>query len=184
MAREIDHRVMNSLQFISGMLTMQSRGAALDSAAHLASAATRVLSVARVHRHFYSGAGDAAECLTFLHRLCADLSEALDRPVMVAGDEGEVPAEWIQPIGLIVNELVTNAAKHGAGRIDVAYRVEAGVRHLSVCDEGDGVPEGFDPANTSGLGMKVVNTLARQLNGRLTVAPRPDGRGTCFTVSI
>lgn len=184
MTREIDHRVMNSLQFISGMLTMQSKGAGADSAAQLESAATRVLSVARVHRHFYMGDGTQAECLTFLHRLCADLAGVLGRPVIVSGDEGEVPTEWIQPIGLIVNELVTNAAKHGAGRIDVAYRVEAGVRHLSVCDEGAGLPAGFDLAKTSGLGMRVVSTLARQLNGRLAAAPRPDGGGTCFTVSF
>lgn len=184
MAREIDHRVMNSLQFISGMLTMQSRGADQDAAALLENAATRVLSVARVHRHFYSGDGDRAECLTFLQRLCADLSAALGRPIDVAGDQGEVPTEWIQPIGLIVNELVTNAAKHGAGRIDVAYRVDGDLHHLSVCDEGAGLPDGFHPSKTPGLGMRVVNTLTRQLNGTLTAGPRVDGQGACFTVSF
>ena len=92
MAKEIDHRVMNSLQFISGLLTMQSRSPDVgEAAAHLRIAANRVAAVAQVHRHFY--AGDAAEtsCITFLRRLCDDLASILGREVEVEGDEGNVP---------------------------------------------------------------------------------------------
>jgi signal transduction histidine kinase len=94
---------------------------------------------------------------------------------------GDIPTTRIQPIGLIVNELVTNAAKHGTGTIAVAYRVRESTRELTVCDEGEGVPLGFDPeANGPGLGMKVVNSLARQLGWRLTATPGRDGQGCCF----
>ena len=185
MAREIDHRVMNSLQFVSGMLAMQSREPDLaDAAAQLQIAANRVGAVARVHRNFYSNDTDAVPCVAFLRRLCADLTGILDRPVEVSGDDDTVPTTSVQPIGLIVNELVMNAAKHGSGTISVHYRAVGARRELSVCDEGDGVSPEFDPATSQGLGMKVVTALARQLGGTLTAGANPAGRGSCFTVAF
>jgi two-component sensor histidine kinase len=184
MAREIDHRVMNSLQFVSGLLTMQSRSTdAADASVHLREAATRVAAVARVHRNFYSSDTEEVSCLTFLSRLCADLSEICGVEVEVTGDESTVPTTWIQPIGLLTNELVTNAAKHGAGKVAVIYKAQGTARELSVCDEGDGVPENFDPAASQGLGMKVVALLAKQLGGTLAVSENPTG-GACFQVAF
>lgn len=81
------------------------------------------------------------------------------------GDEGKVPTTRIQPIGRLLNELITNAAKHGAGKINVEYKIEGAKHQLSVCDQGSGLPSGFDAEQTSGLGMKVVNTLVRHLAG-------------------
>jgi two-component sensor histidine kinase len=187
LAREIDHRVMNSLQFVSSMLALQSKSPDLaDAAGQLRIAANRVGAVARVHRHFYSEeASDTVSCVTFLRRLCADLSTILGTPVEVEGDEGDIPTTQIQPVGLIVNELVTNAAKHGSGEVHVAFKVDGGRRELSVCDEGEGLPAGFEPeANGPGLGMKVVTSLARQLGGRLTASPRLGGQGCCFRVTF
>ena len=175
---------MNSLQFISGLLTMQSTSAGEESSLQLKEAATRVAAVARVHRNFYSTDTEEVSCIQFLSRLCADLADICCVPIEVSGDEGTVPTTMIQPIGLLINELVTNAAKHGAGRIDVIYKVEAGCRQLSVCDQGQGVPANFDPANSAGLGMKVVGVLAKQLGGMLEVLPNPDGHGACFRVGF
>jgi|tagenome__1003787_1003787.scaffolds.fasta_scaffold20982848_5 two-component sensor histidine kinase len=183
MAQEIDHRVTNSLQFISSMLSMQSRGLDQNTATHLQMAANRVAAVAQVHRNFYTNEADEVSCITFLHRLCADLSGILGRPIEVAGDEGKVPTTRIQPIGLMLNELVTNAAKHGAGRIDVEFKIAGGRHELSVCDEGEGLPRDFDSKNTEGLGMKVVHALAGQAGGSVNAQANPRGRGACFTVS-
>ncbi len=186
MAREIDHRVMNSLQFISGMLAMQSRAAGIpEAASQLEIAASRVAAVARVHRHFYvDEAAESVSCLTYLRRLCADLSGILETPIIVGGDEGNVATTRVQPIGLIVNELVVNAAKHGAGTIRVTYTCD-GRCSLSVCDEGAGLAQNFDPAETSGgLGMKVVGILAKQLGGEVSAGPNPAGRGACFAVTF
>ena len=185
MAREIDHRVMNSLQFVSGLLTMQSRSTdAADARAQLQEAATRVAAVARVHRNFYSSDTEEVSCLTFLSRLCADLAEICGVEVEVSGDEGTVPTTWIQPIGLLTNELVTNAAKHGSGKVAVIYEAEGAARRLSVCDEGEGVPANFDVGASTGLGMKVVALLAKQLGGELAVGENPRGRGACFRVAF
>ena len=185
MAREIDHRVMNSLQFIAGLLSMQSRSAEDgEVAGQLTEAATRVAAVGRVHRNFYSGDTDEVSSLAFLTRLCADLSDICGVPVEVSGDEGTVPTTMIQPIGLLTNELVTNAAKHGAGMVQVRYAIDGERHQLSVCDQGPGVPDGFDPATSKGLGMKVVTQLCKQLGGTLEVLANPDGRGACFRLSF
>jgi two-component sensor histidine kinase len=185
MAREIDHRVMNSLQFVSGLLAMQSGSASNeDASSQLKEAATRVTAVARVHRNFYSTGTDEVSCITFLSRLCADLSDICGVPVEVTGDEGTVPTTLIQPIGLLTNELVTNAAKHGAGKVEVIYKIDGGRSELSVCDQGHGVPVNFDPAKSGGLGMKVIGVLAKQLGGTLEVLPNPAGRGACFRVAF
>lgn len=186
LAREIDHRVMNSLQFVSSLLSMQSRSPDVgDAAPHLHQAARRVAAVAQVHRHFYAEGAEEVSCIGFLGRLCADLSSILDREIAVEGDEATVPAKSIQPIGLIANELVTNAAKHGAGRIDVTFKVSEDTNRLVVCDEGIGLAEGFDPsAPSAGLGMKVVTALVNQLNGSLEAGPRDDGTGACFTAQF
>lgn len=186
MAKEIDHRVMNSLQFVSGLLTMQSRSPDVgEAAAHLELAAHRVAAVAQVHRHFYADAADEVSCIAFLRRLCEDLAAILDREIVVEGDEEMVPATSIQPIGLIANELVTNAAKHGSGKIDVTFRASGETNRLIVCDEGNGVVDGFDPhAATASLGMRVITTLARQLRGSVEAGPRAGVRGACFTVQF
>lgn len=177
MAKEIDHRVMNSLQFVSGLLSMQSRSLNdVDAIGHLQLAANRVAAVAQVHRHFYAEAANQASCITFLRRLCVDLESILSREIQVRGDEGDIPTTSVQPIGLIVSELVTNAAKHGRGLIDVHYQIEANHHTLIVSDEGRDLPKDFDPAAASqSLGMRVVVSLAQQLGGVLTSGHQPDG---------
>ena len=122
MGREIDHRVMNSLQFVSGMLDMQSRSSASpETAAQLEIAASRVATVARVHRHFYLDDAVEVTCaLEYLKRFCADLADVVNPArLTVAGAPTPIATTKVMPLGLIVNELATNAAKHGAAGIGV-----------------------------------------------------------------
>jgi two-component sensor histidine kinase len=187
MARETDHRVTNSLQFVSSTLALQSKASDINEAAaeQLQIAANRVAAVGQVHRNFYVDGSDETQCIAFLQRLCRELSEILGRDIEVSGDEGNVPTQQVQSIGLIVNELVTNAAKHGAGKISVIHTVNPDARLLRVCDEGAGLPEGFDPASSKSLGMKVLMSLVRQLRGRLTVGHGDGGHGGfCVTINI
>ena len=186
LAKEIDHRVKNNLQFVSGLLKMQSRSADIgEGATHLLSAANRVASVAQVHRHFYADTGEEVSCTEFLRSLCEDLGSILEREIAVEGDEANIAADSIQAIGLITNELVTNAAKHGRGKIDVSFRVSDKTNRLIVCDEGQGLSADFDPyAASAGLGMRVITALASQLHGKLSAGPREDGGGACFVVKF
>jgi two-component sensor histidine kinase len=187
LAREIDHRVMNSLQFVGSMLTMQGRATSPEGSAQLKQAADRVMVVARVHKHFYANEpSERVGCLKFIQRICADLSDVLGVPISVEGVEAIVSSKKLQPIGLIVNELVTNAAKHGSGGIQVRFAPAGHGRfELSICDKGQGFATDFDPARSrKGLGMKLVVTLASQLDGSVTAGANPTGQGACFTVTF
>ena len=151
LAREIDHRLMNSLQFVCSLLMMQTRKSSVaDSSAELKKAADRVMAVARVHKHFYEKEpSERVACLQFIQRVCEDLAMVLDVTINVHGVETIVPTTKLQPIGLILNELVTNAAKHGSGEIEVEFSPASdGKSCLIVCDRGPGFPDGFDPARS------------------------------------
>jgi two-component sensor histidine kinase len=186
MAAEIDHRAMNSLQFVASLLHLQSRAVGAEAGRQLATAANRVLAVARVHRNFAAEAtADRIPVLAYLRRLCGELSDILAAPVAVEGSEASIPTRHILAIGLVVNELVTNAKKHGDGAIKVTFCArEDGQYELCVLDRGAGLPEGFSLGATraDALGMKVVAALTSQLDGKLSAGPNPAGPGACFTL--
>lgn len=188
-ASEVDHRAMNSLQFIASLLRLQS--SAVDSRAtslELMAASGRILAVARVHRAFSVDENlDRVPIVAYLQPLCGELSRSLATDIAFEGVEASVPNTQILAIGLIVNELVTNARKHGAGQITVGFRFGLnGCRELYVLDQGEGLPEDFVARrpSTEGLGMKVVNALVTQLDGRFFAGPNPAGRGSCFVVTF
>ena len=188
LASEIDHRMMNSLQFISGLLNMQSRAVSTSEAAdQLKIAADRVSAVGRVHRQFsFDEVEDRVPLLAYLRRLCGELADAMEANIEVDGIEASVPTTQILAIGLVINELITNAKKYGGGSIRVTFAPgSSGQYQLSVADEGEGLPEGFTlDRNGGGLGMKVVTALASQLEGLFSAGPNPTGRGACFAVTF
>lgn len=187
LAGENDHRTMNSLQFVASLLNLQSRAVhTTEASGQLTAAANRVSAVARVHRTFAAEPNaERLPILAYLRRLCSELAEILETSVMIDGIEASIPTEQILALGLITNELVTNAKKHGAGTIRVIFRTGGMAEYeLSVLDEGPGLPEGFAPDRhaAGSLGVKLVALLASQLNGRLSAGANPAGRGACFSV--
>lgn len=185
MSREIDHRVANSLQFVSSLLIMQSRTpGSMDATEQLRIAANRVATVARIHRNFYTEAGLEIDVLAFLKRLSADLSDALDRKITVDGAESLLPSGTVQSLGLVANELITNAAKHGEGEIGVEYRLVNGVHDLCVSNDGQPLPDTFDPAASTGLGMKVVVSLTAQMGGTLNCEQKNKDGGARFRLTF
>lgn len=187
---EVDHRAMNSLQFVASLLQLQSRASGSPEVTQqLRSAADRVLAVARVHRTFSTQeTAGRVPIVAHLQRLCEELSTSFGSKIGLEGADGiDVPKEQVLPIGLIVNELATNARKHAGDPIAITFRrLGTGAYELCVFDEGPGLPAGFDVAALSGmgLGMKVVNALTTQLQGQLSAHPNPVGRGSCFKVTF
>lgn len=189
LSRESDHRLLNGLQMIVSLLSMQSRAEEnADAAAHLSTAANRVAAIARVHRRLHSldGAVDIA-FKKFLSELCREYGSILasegrrDRSIVVEGCDARLPAATAIPLSLIANELITNAAKHGRGTITVRLEERPESGHLlSVCDEGPGLPEGFDPAASQGLGMQIVLTLVGQIGGELRIDRCAHCRGRAY----
>jgi two-component sensor histidine kinase len=189
---ELNHRVNNNLMLVSGILRMKARDT--DSEAvrdHLLGADSRVQSIAQVHKALYRGARkDAVEFGAYLKDLCAGVGEALihdDRiEIEVEAEPTSLPVDTAISLGMVVNELVTNAVKYAypapsKGRILVALASgDDGVR-LSVRDFGVGLPD--EPKNPigGGLGMKLVTSLVAQVNGDLIKAGPP---GTVFEIRI
>lgn len=177
LTQEIDHRVMNSLQLISGLLKVQHRSLGnSEGAEQLALAAGRISAIALVHRHLYRHDPDAStDCQAYLEGLCRDLSQTLRQAhapdIAVEVIAAPLTSERLIPLGLIVAELVTNAAKHGEGQITVAMGSTPGGFALSVSDEGPGLPLDYHPTKAGGLGTKVIIAMAEQLGGQLLVGP-------------
>jgi len=118
LAQEFEHRLVNSLQIIVSLLSLQSRTAGPEAAAQLTVAANRVASFGRVHHRLHLL--DHQECVEFreyLSGLCKDLSDLLFQgetasPIVVEGIKIDIPTKFAIPLGFIVNEMITNAAKY------------------------------------------------------------------------
>jgi PAS domain S-box-containing protein len=189
--REVNHRVKNSLQLVSGLLNLQVAAADDETARHhLRDAAHRISAVAQVHQRLYRAEQfRSLDFGSFLSELCGDLARGAGEPrtidVAVDSDLIELPVDQAVPLGLIANELVTNAIKHAgadAARIRVSLVRETDGLLLSVADQGPGLPPGFSLDRSTGLGMRIVSALIRQLRGTIEIpATRAGAR---FDVSI
>jgi two-component sensor histidine kinase len=188
LTQEFEHRLVNGLQMVVSLLSLQSQKTeSPEAAAQLRIAARRVGAFGRVHRRLHLlDRRETVELKQYVEQLCQDLSGLLfdgNVPLRFAveGGEIEIPTRLAIPLGFIVNELITNAAKHAEGEITV--RVEATPEAcLSVSSDGPALPEGFDPGSGRGLGMKIIQSLVREINGRLEVGRAPRQQGACFKV--
>jgi two-component system, sensor histidine kinase PdtaS len=193
LAQEFEHRLSNSLQLISSMLTLQCRTATTpEVAAQLSVAAHRVCAVGRVHcRLHLLDHQEKVEFKQYLRDLCDDLAVLLfhdpaSRSIIVQSIDFEIPTALGIPLGFIVNELITNAAKYAKGNIIVRIETTTPGRgySLSVLDDGPGLPAGFDPANGKGLGMKIILLLVRQIGGELHILPSDNACGARFKITF
>lgn len=192
LAEEFEHRMMNSLQMISSLLSLQSMSATMPEVVEqLKTASNRVAALGRVHHRLHLLDHEKmVEFTQYLKSLCEDLTGLLfeDRAgfsIVFEGEPAEIPTVFAIPLGFIVNELITNATKYAAGNITVRFNANSPINHsLSVLDDGPGLPEGFDPAKSKGLGMKIVRSLVKQIGGDLHIASGANGKGTGFTVTF
>jgi two-component sensor histidine kinase len=190
LSQESDHRLLNGMQMIVSLLSLQGRASEnAEVASQLAAAADRIATIGRIHRRLHSFDGvQTFSIKQYLEDLCSDFSMMLSlgrprRVIMVEGIEIKLPAATAIPLGFIANELITNAAKYGTGWITVSLETnpEKGYA-LSICNEGPGLPEGFDPAGSKGLGMRIIRSLVEQIGGRLRIGRDDGNEGTRFTV--
>jgi two-component sensor histidine kinase len=191
LAQEFEHRLINSLQLIVSLLSLQSRDVEPEAALQLVIAARRVAALGRVHHRLHIlDHQKTVEFKQYLDLLCQDLSDLLlsertGYTILVEGAKIEIPTEFAVPLGFIVNEMITNSAKYAEGNIIVRLQTMTNSGHsLSVLDEGLGLPAGFDPTKSKGLGMKIMLALVKQIGGELTIAPGDNGYGSRFTVTF
>ncbi len=174
--KEIHHRVKNNLQIISSLLMLQvEQMPSPEAKALLVESAARVRSMALVHQHLYGVDSIARiDLATYVSELAESLRRGLGARCALTVDAAplEVTVEHAVPLGLVLNELLTNALKYGASAdgahvVRVSLARADGQLTVRVADEGRGLPDGFDPTKSRSLGLQLVRSLTRQLRGKL-----------------
>lgn len=184
--RELGHRVMNGFAAISAILAMEGRASAPEGRAALARVQGRVQALASLYR-LLDGAPDAdrLEVSGYLRGIVGSFRDSLAAPEGVAV-EAELSPLWLStraavPLGLVLNELLTNAVKHafdGApGTIRVSLSEGEGARRLCVADDGRGMAEG---EGSAGIGRSLIAAFVGELGGELSTETGP--AGTAVTV--
>lgn len=186
--KEIHHRVKNNLQVISSLLNMQSRTMASQDAKNaVREGQSRIKSMALIHQKLYSEdqlskinmKSYLSELAGFLHNTYKsgkEVNQTIDAQELL------VDVDLALPLGLIVNELMSNAFKYAfddgeKGQVILSLIKENQEYILKVSDTGKGLPEGFD--NKKSMGMNLVKILVEQLNGVLSYSSH---HGTMFTI--
>jgi two-component sensor histidine kinase len=182
--QEVQHRVANSLQIIASVLMQSARKVqSAEVRGHLHDAHSRVMSIAAVQRHLAaSSIGDVA-LRSYFTQLCESLGASMihdpkQLSIVVTVDDSVVSAHVSISLGLIITELVINALKHAfpdhrQGKIGVDYRSDGRSFTLSVEDDGVGMPTTHKPK--PGLGTGIVEALARQLGGTVSLSDAQPG---------
>ena len=192
--KELHHRVKNSLQVISSLLTMQA-ASLTDPAAHQAldESQRRVQSMALIHERLNRDAGvDQLDFREYAEALTRELFSSYGANSDSKALRFELHPVWLRlrqaiPCGLILNELVTNAlkyafAKEGAGEILVTLSCDRNdLVKLTVADDGVGLPPEFDWRESPSLGLRIVDILSRQLDGTVE---QTTGNGTTFSLTF
>ena len=173
--KEVDHRVKNSLQVVSSILHLQARTAGA-AAGQFQDAAARVAAIAAVHQQLYKYDDVGTVALDrYLVDLCRGLTAASSSPdrawsIVVDAEPLIIPTDVGVPLGLIVNELVTNAIRHSnpvghGGSIRVVLAA-ARIHFQYACRTPGTVLPSRKPK--LGLGLASSRTLARQLNAAVS----------------
>ena len=178
MFHEFQHRVSNNLQVIGSLIKMQQRNVSDPAArAALQTASSRLRVVSTIQRQLHNPKRQTTDIGQLLKAILPEVTasnDASDRvelqveamPLVVSGDQAT-------PVALIAVELVSNAMEHALveGR-RTTIRIEIGHAEdrafLRVCDDGPGLPEGFQPERSRSLGLRVAYQFTEQLEGVLS----------------
>ncbi len=190
--REVHHRVKNNMQIISSLLSLQRRRIKDDDVQQIfTDTSGRIMSMAYVHEQLYQSEDLAHIDVARYIRSLADnvfmayRARGKEMKLEVEVDELDLDIDMLIPCGLILNELLTNAVKHGASGLDTTIKVsfvaDGEDYLLEVSDDGPGLPEGFDLMESDTLGAQLLAALVTQLGGSLSW---DSGKGARFTVRI
>jgi PAS domain S-box-containing protein len=192
---ELAHRSKNTVQMIGSLLALLARQVPPAAAAKVREMARRVRAFGLAHEALGRGRGagsiDLGSYLGEVTEGLRELARGRNVAVEVHAEPVTVAAGRAASLGLLVNELVTNALKHGfpgdrAGRVTVEVRrLEDGRAEVAVADDGVGLPEGvWPPKGTASLGLPLIAGLARQAQAEVTVGPAGGGAGTRFALAF
>ena len=184
---EAHHRIKNNLQLIAAMLQLQAQRSCSAPNVYgiLAQASHRVRAVAQLHERLQHGVGGKVDAGEYLRDLCANLSCSLglsgSQAVVVEAALMPLQSDCLLRLGMIVTELVTNAAKYGAtplGSCDIRVVLTPGCHNtvrLLVSDTGPGISDLAMLRSTNSLGLELVHHLTDAIGGQLEIDGAPPG---------
>jgi len=192
---EIHHRVKNNLAVISGMLHIQSFNESDKQVQEkLLNSTLRVKSMANIHEQLYQSKNfSKMEFDESLKKLVDTILTTIDltKKVDVQYDLDTVHLNISQavPCSLIVNEVVTNCLKHAfndqdTGKINFSLKKSGDEVIFKIVDNGVGFTGTFDDAKSGSIGLELIQTLTKQLEGEYVYKSIPEGKGTLFEVSF
>ncbi len=185
---ELHHRVKNNLQTVASLIRLQAESIRDDQAREVFEKnADRAHSMAMVHQMLYEGGDlDSIDLTAYLRELTAyasDWAAARFQPteVRVHGESGQLGIDRAVPLGLIINELISNGIKYCCsdgeqGRVSVAISAKAHEIELTVHDSGSSDATDFFKEHARGFGTQLVKLLAEQIGA--TVEPLPGAGGS------
>lgn len=189
--KEIHHRVKNNLTVISSLLSLQSRYIKDESDKDLfKESENRAKSMALIHERLYRSEDvksiDFSDYITSLARDLFDTYVTSKDKIQLKLDVENimVDVDNTVPLGLIINELVTNCLKYAfpsnrVGTINISFHKIDSEYVLEVSDDGIGLPEDFDMDKSDSLGMRLISGLTAQLDGEMEMF---NGSGTTFRI--
>lgn len=191
--KEIHHRIKNNLQTVAALLRLQARRISHEEAkAALNDSINRILSIAIIHEFLSEHDSGLINLRDLCRKIIEQAKEGMLTPekrisMELDGPEILLPSEQATACALIVNELLQNALEHGyknriTGRIMVKIEDLENKVKITVHDDGQGLPEGFDPFQTESLGLRIVKTLAEEeLHGSFSLKGL-NGKGAIASV--
>jgi two-component sensor histidine kinase len=192
--KEVNHRVKNSLQVVASMLQLQANTHGNSEVSEaLNEAASRISTIGRAYdRLAYAADYETIELIAYLNELLKDLAHAVSPNVIhfEAPQRISISADRAILIGLIINELVSNAGKHAypersGGPIWVTVApIEKSAVAVSIRDEGVGLPAGFDLTKSKRLGSRLVAALSQQLGAQFSLPVSPAGSNFALRVPL
>jgi two-component sensor histidine kinase len=191
--REIHHRVKNNLQTVAALLRLQARRMdAAEARFALDEAVRRIGSIAVVHETLSETLDEQVDFDTVCDRLSAMVCDVASETGSVrsrrTGSFGSLPAEVATPLAVVLTELMHNAVEHGfherPGLLEIRVQRSSSVLHITIADDGAGLPAGFDLDGSGGLGLSIVRTLVEsELGGAIVLGPEPSG-GTSVSLRV
>jgi two-component sensor histidine kinase len=184
--REVSHRVKNSLQLVTSL--MQVRARKTDDPAYkeaVREVTGQLMALAETYR-FVQGAQilGTADAAGTIEGLCNHLAETYGVEIDVASASSVIiSANHSTALAVIVNELVTNAIKHGGSPVKVTLGEAKDSTWISVASADGRLPEGFAIADQPGFGLRAVQSMVAALNGTILARNLPQ-RGTIFSIEI
>jgi PAS domain S-box-containing protein len=189
--QETHHRVKNNLQIISSMIDMQlMNDITMISAEEFQRLGTHVRTLASVHDLLTQEAKaeephQAISIEDVLAKLLPVHQETARHCRIAAQIEDvQLPGRQGTSLALVVNELISNAIKHGKGKVEIVVAQEGSQTTVTVCDDGPGFPVDFDPKKAANTGLELIRTLVQwDLAGKVQFGNQPEG-GAQVTVSF